>query len=275
MTRVMQARRLAAILTTTAIAVGCATRGPYVPAITPNPDKFLLERGKDNLDRKRWINAREYFRSLVDTYPQSPYRSDAKLAIGDTYMGERTSEGYVLAINEFREFLNFFPTSARAYYAQFQLGMAHFNQMKAPLRDQTETRNALREFETYVAKFADQPLIGEARRRLREASDRLDESDVSVAEHYFRIRWYPASIGRLTALLAKDPEFTRRDKAYYLLAASLERMHRSAEALPYYERLIKEFEQSDYLEPSRKRLADLEATRSAPPVKDTAKSSSR
>ena len=36
----------------------------------------------------------------------------------------------VLAINEFREFLSFYPTHQRADYAQFKLGMAHFYQMR-------------------------------------------------------------------------------------------------------------------------------------------------
>ena len=54
--------------------------------------------------------------------PQSPYRPDAKLGIGDTYLGEGTREALVLAINEFREFLSFYPTNPRADYAQYKLG---------------------------------------------------------------------------------------------------------------------------------------------------------
>ena len=50
----------------------------------------------------------------------------------------------MLAINEFREFLSFYPTQPRADYAQYKLGMAHFRQMRAPQRDQTETRDAIR-----------------------------------------------------------------------------------------------------------------------------------
>jgi outer membrane protein assembly factor BamD len=146
--------------------------------------------------------------------------------------------------------------------------MAHFYQMKDPMRDQTETRDAIRELQTYVTKYADQPLIDEARQHLREAKDRLDSWHVGVAEHYYRIRWYPGAIGRLTPLLKDDPEYTNRDKAYFLLAESLEKVKRPAEALPYYERLVKEFEQSDYLELAKKRIADLKATLPAAGAKD-------
>jgi outer membrane protein assembly factor BamD len=264
--------RFTAVVAFAALVGACATGGAKKPpAGTPEPDKFLFDRGNENLARKRWVVAREYYRQLVDSYPQSSYRADAKLGIGDSYIGEHSAESYVLAINEFREFLNFYPTSPRAHYAQFKLGMAHFYQMKAPMRDQTETRDAIRELTTYTTKYADKPLIGDARQHLREARDRLDQWDLGVAEHYFRIKWYPGAIGRLTPLLKNDPEFTNRDKAYFMLGASLEKVNRPAEALPYYERLVKEFEQSEYLEQARKRITDLKATLPAANVKDVAK----
>ena len=77
------------------------------------------------------------------------------------------------AINEFREFLSFYPTNPRADYAQYKLGMAHFRQMRAPQRDQTETREAIREFETFVARYPNSSLMpevqGEAARGARSA----------------------------------------------------------------------------------------------------------
>ena len=74
------------------VMAGCAT-GPKTPPVgTLEPDKFLWERGTQTLIDKKWLTAREYFRQLVDVYPQSPYRADAKLGIGDTYIGEGTPE---------------------------------------------------------------------------------------------------------------------------------------------------------------------------------------
>jgi len=264
--------RVSAVLALAVLVGACASGGAKKPPTgTPEPDKFLFDRGSENLGRKRWIVAREYFRQLVDSYPQSKYRADAKLGIGDTYMGERSAESYVLAINEFREFLNFYPTSPRAHYAQFKLAMAHFNQMRSPMRDQTETRDAIRELQAYITKYPGQELIGEAKQKLREAKDRLDEWDLGVAEHYYRIKWYPGAVGRLEPLIKNDPEFTGRDKAYYLLASSYEKVKQPARALPYYERIVNEFDRSDYLETAKKRIADLKSTLPAAAGKDTPK----
>ena len=257
--------RLTAIVLLAALAGACASGGPKKPPTgSLEPDKFLFERGNENLTRKRWLVSREYFRQLIDSYPQSPFRADAKLGLGDTYLGERSGESFVMATNEYREFLNFYPTHERAHYAQFKLAMSHFYQMRAAMRDQTETRDAIRELQTYVTRYADKDLITEAREKLREAKDRLADWDAGVALHYFRIKWYPGAVGRLVPLLVSDPEYTRRDAVYYYLGESLVKVNRPAEALPYYERLVKEFEQSEYLEQAKKRITELKALPAAP-----------
>ena len=268
MNRLIERLPLLTLVLLAALAAGCATGGPRKPpAGSLEPDKFLFDRGTDNLDRKRWLVSREYFRQLVDSYPTSPHRADAKLGIGDTFLGERSAESYVLAINEYREFLNFYPTHSRAHYAQFKLAMAYFYQMRAPMRDQTETRDAIRELQVYLSRFADQPLAGEAREKLREAKDRLADWDAGVALHYFRIKWYPGAIGRLGPLLKSDPEYTRRDSVFYYLGESFMKIQRPAEALPYFDRLVNEFEQSEFLERAKTRIAEIKALPPAGPAK--------
>ena len=49
-------------------------------------------------------------------------------------------------------------------------------------------------------------------------------------------------------------------------------MNRQAEALPYFERLVKEFEQSEYLEEATKRIAELKSSLAAGPGKAKAPS---
>lgn len=257
-TRLRRAAQLCAIVLLAA-AAACST-GPKKPPVgTPEPDKFLFDRGSETLNQKKWIVSREYFRQLVDGYPQSRYRADAKLGVGDTYLGEGSAESYVLAANEFREFLNFYPTHGRADYAQYKLGMSHFYQMHGPERDQTETKEAIAELSNFVERFPNSSLMPEAKAKLREAKDRLGESEYRVGYYYFRSRWYPGAIDRFKSLLRRDPEYTHRDAVYFYLAESLIKIQQPAEALPYFERLIAEFEQSEHLVEARKRVEGLKS----------------
>jgi outer membrane protein assembly factor BamD len=253
----------------TALA-GCAEKKPTLPPGSADADKFLFDRGSEAAKEKKWLNAREYFRNLVDNYPQSPFRPDAKLALGDTYIGEDSTESLLLAANEFREFLTFYPTHPRADYAQLQLARSFMEQMLAPERDQSATKDAIKEIEIFLQRFPNSKLMPEARRMEREAKDRLSEANYRVGFYYFRVKWYPGAIERFKEILKTDPEYTNRDAVYYHLGESLYRSAlqlkepteigaRKAEALPYYERLLKEFEKSEYLADAQKRVAELKA----------------
>jgi outer membrane protein assembly factor BamD len=234
-----------------------------VPSGTPQPDKFLFDRGTAQLNNKKWLTAREFFKQVVETYTSSPYRPDAKLGLGDTYLGEGTAEALVLAINEFTEFLSFYPTNKRADYAQYKLGMAHFKQMRAAQRDQTETREAIRAFETFIERYPASPdrtvNAGEVNTRLRQARDRQSQADYQVGFFYYRARWYAGAIDRFKSVLKQDPEYTGRDAVYFYLGESLVKVKLNAEALPYLERLVTEFERSEYLDQARKLITTLKA----------------
>ena len=49
------------------------------PTGTPSPTSSCSIAAPSNSPKKHWLTAREYFRQLVDSYPQSPFRADAKL----------------------------------------------------------------------------------------------------------------------------------------------------------------------------------------------------
>lgn len=246
------------VIASVACGTGAGKRG-IVPAGTTEPDRFLFERGTEELNKKKWLTAREFFKQLVETYTQSVFRPDAKLGIGDTYLGEGSAEALVLAINEFREFLSFYPTNRRADYAQYKLGIAHYRQMRNPQRDQTETREAIKELQAFVDRYPNSELIGDGRAKLREAKDRLEDSDYLVGYFYFRIRWYQGAVERFKPLMSDDA-YSNRDALYYYYAESLVKLNREAEALPLLERLVNEFEKSEYLPQAQKRIAELKAT---------------
>ena len=109
------------------------------------------------------------------------------------------------------------------------------------------------------------------KQRLREAKDRLSDADMQVANFYLSIRLYAGAEPRYRHVLETDPEYTRKDSLYFHLAETLEKSdQRRLEALPYYERLVSEFEQSEYLEEARRRIdrlkLELKLTETAPPA---------
>jgi outer membrane protein assembly factor BamD len=260
--------RIWVLVLVTVLAAACAEKTATVTPGQADADKFLFDRGTAAAKDEKWLDAREYFRNLVDNYPQSPFRPDAKLALGDTYISDGGTENLLLAANEFREFLTFYPTHPRADYAQLQLARSYTEQMLAPERDQQPTKDAIKEIEIFLQRFPNSKLMPEARKMEREAKDRLSEANYRVGFFYYRIKWYTGAVDRFQEIIKNDPQYTHRDALYFHLAESLylqskqavdtaDSKAKLAEALPYYERLVKEFEKSEYLAAAQKRIAEL------------------
>jgi outer membrane protein assembly factor BamD len=248
---------LSALATVLSLGLSACASSGAIPPGTAEADKVLLDRGNEALADKKWVAARGYFSKLLEGYPQSPHRADAKVGVGDSYLGEGNTASYVFALNEFREFLAFYPTNSRADYAQFQLATVHLRQMLGPQRDQTETKEAIREFQTFVDRYPASPLLPQAQQLLRQAKDRLADGELQVGTFYLHIGLFPSAVARFRYLLDTDPGYTHRDSLYFYLAEALQKSEKKAEALPYYERLVQEFEKSEHLVEAKRRIEQL------------------
>ncbi len=250
---------LPAVLGLALVLAACGSSGnPRLPAPGElGADKFLFDRGQEALEKHRWLDAREYFRRLIDTYPGSEHRRDAKIGLGDSYLGEGRTDSLILAANEFREFLTFFPLAPKADYAQYRLAICHARQMLSPERDQTATLAALQEAETFLRNYPQSAYRPEVLKMQRQARDRLSEAEYLVGVLYFRLRSYAGAVARFEALLVADPEYSGRDGVYFYLGEAFVKGGDTATARRWYERLMKEFAQSDYLDEARTRVAAL------------------
>lgn len=235
------------LLTLALVMSACSSRRGQIPTGVTQPDNYLWEQGSAALADRKWFTAREYFQQLVDGYPQSPHRADAKLGLGDAYLSDGSIEGKLRAEREFQEFLAYFPTHARADYAQFKLAMTHYDQMPKAERDQSETKLALEQFTLFRERYPNSSIIEEVLAREREAKDRLSESIYKVGFYYHRARWFPGAIARFKEVLESDPQYTGRDAVYFYLAEALVTAGREAEALPLLDRLAAEFIESEHL----------------------------
>lgn len=245
---------------------GCGPREPDIPPTAADADKLLFDRGQAAMVEEDWTRARQYFVQIRDTFPQSPLRAAARLGVADSHEGQGTTANYVSALAELQEFLRLYPTHPLAAYAQYKVGMVYYHQMRGPQRDQSETREAVHEFELFIDRavndqtFAvgvDDGLMGEVRAKLRDARDRLSDASFIVGRYYYRNKYYPGAIDRFRAILDEDPGYTRRDQVYFYLATSLEATNMDVEALPMFERLVAEFPETDYLDEASDQIAEL------------------
>ena len=240
--------------------VGCGglKKPKEPPQGAVDADKFLFDRGTQLLAKKNWITAREYFKRIVDSYPQSQYRADAKLGVGDSYLGEGRTDSLILAVNEFKEFLQFFPLNDKADYAQYRLALASSKQMLSPERDQTATHETLAEVQHFKEAHPNSPYMPEVDKIYRQARERLSESEFRVGMLYFRIHGYIGAIGRFSALISDDPQYSKRDELFFYMAETCNKAPAlKAQAVTYYDMVMSEYPKSKYAKRAKRRLEQM------------------
>lgn len=255
-------RRQLAVLALAVSAAAMLLAGCVRPLRMPQPgerepDKYLFDRGSEALKAKHWLEAREYFQRLVDQFPQSTYRQEARLGIGDAYLGEGGYDTLVIAAEKFREFLRYFPLNERADYAQYKVAVAESEQMLSPERDQTPTVSAMREIEAFLRLYPNSKYTPEVLALQRTARDRLSDSEYRVGVFYFRSRWYRGAIPRFESILKNNPDYLRRDAVYFHMAESLLRTGRTKEAFEMFNKVVAEFKESEYLKDANARITEL------------------
>lgn len=257
-------RRLWCAAGLAAMLSACASGQPDIATLTSNSDQAIWDAGQKALERKDWISARQHFRRIVDGFPQSPHAANARLAVGETYVGEGGSTNDLLAVGAYREFLTLYPSNPKSDFAQFQVAEAYFRRKNGPDRDQTDTREAVAEYQRLLDLYPNSTYGERARERIIEARQSLARAEFLAGYFYQRTRELcRASIARYEVVLKDYPDYKALDEVLFRLGECLQTSGRGAEALPYLGRLLEEYPNSSWAAPARALMA---AAAAAPPA---------
>jgi outer membrane protein assembly factor BamD len=229
------------------------------------PDKMLYDRAVDDYKHGRYTEARLNLQTLINSYPDSEYLAKAKLAVADSYYKEGGIDSLTQAVQEYKDYITFFPFLDDASYAQMQVAMAHYRMMEKADRDPTEARLAEQEFQTFMLKYPKSPLYPQAEQRLRDVQEVLAQADFDVARFYYIKDDFRASIARLIEVTNRYPLFSQSDRAIWMMgdiyrrasAGSKNEQQRAfwrAQADNQYARLVKEYPLSSLANEAKNRL---------------------
>lgn len=256
-------RRLSSSLALIALSA-CASGQPDIATLTSNSDQAIWDAGQKALERKDWISARQHFRRIIDGFPQSPHGAEARLAIAATYVGEGGSTNDLLAVGAYREFLTLYPSHPKSDFAQFEVAEAYFRRRNGPDRDQTDTVEAVAEYQRLLDLYPASTYGEQARARIVEARQSLARAEFLAGYFYQRTRELcRAAIARYEVILRDYPDYRSLDEVLFRLAECLRSTGRSPEALPHLGRLLEEYPNSSFAEPARQLMATVAA---APPI---------
>lgn len=244
----------------------CSNRGrdADLALLGTNSDQLIWEAGQKAFAKHDWETARQHYKRIVDGFTTSQYVPSARLALGDSYFQEGGTANYILAIAEYREFLNLYPSHPRGDYAQFQVGECYAKQRNGPDRDQDPTRRALDEYTRLLDLYPQTSLAEQARKRIVECRQSLARAEYIAGFFYQRTRQLCRSaIPRYETVVSEYPDYAQLDEVLFHLSECLAASGRDAEAKPQLARLIESYPKSPFVDDAQALLARLE-TKKAP-----------
>lgn len=248
-----------AMLLASSIFSCSAHQGDLDPA--KQSDSQLYQIGVQALKEGDKLQARQAFKVVFDSFPKSEYRILAKLGYADSFYYEGNDPNYLIAIQEYQDFISLFPFSPKAEFAQFQIGMCYFNMTEKPDRDQTNTRKALEEFKKVTDNYPKGSYYKNAYDKIIETYSRLAEHDFLIGKFYQRTGRLHAAVERYKGILSSFPEKVYQPHYYYHLAQSLEEMGQTKEACTYYSQLLEKWATSEFTsdaQPAKARVCSKE-----------------
>lgn len=209
------------------------------------------------------LTALPLFQRIRSEYPYSRYAALAELRIADCNMIQNQ---HTEAIRAFRSFVRHRPAHPQVPYARFKIAEAYYRQVPTDFflspppheRDQTPTRNALRQLRRFLLDHPDSEYADEAREMVRGSLALLARHELYVAEFYLGRDRPRAAVGRLRHLLDVYDGSGIEPQALLLLGRVFLHMREVSDARQAFEELIERFPESGYAEQAREFLRRFE-----------------
>jgi outer membrane protein assembly factor BamD len=195
------------------IATGCSWLKPQPTPILPAEELYQL--GESELDKKRYAEAREQFRKVVERHPNSSYAPRARFLIGESYYRE---PDFDKAAKEFEAFLAFYPRHQIADLVQFRLAMSYYDQIKPIEQEQAFAQKAMEQFKKLVKEYPESRYATDALAKLEVCRGRLAQKEVWVAAYYMNQGNRSGARQRLEKVIKEYPRAPVMPEALSLLA---------------------------------------------------------
>ncbi|HLM02442.1 MAG TPA: outer membrane protein assembly factor BamD [Pyrinomonadaceae bacterium] len=236
--------------------------------VVPGRDRELFIVATREVRKNNNEVGRLLFQTIITTYPDSPYLPMAKLAIADSFYLEGSTSALIQAAAAYQDWLTFFPTHPLACRVMLKIAESEMRQIGLPDREITRAKRAEAKLKAFTQHrhCADSPLRIEVDQRMAEVQDNLGLHNLNIANYYYTLSVNQKKGGlkgaqsRYREIMDKYPNFSYMDEALYKIAVTYQIEEETDEAAKYFQRLIRDFPNSEYIEKAKEQLQLMGAT---------------
>lgn len=227
-----------------------------IGSVSPGRDKELFIVATREVRKKNFDVGRLLFQTIITTYPDSPYLPMAKLAVGDSFFLEGSTSSLIQAIASYQDWLTFFPTHPLADRVVLKIAESEMRQIGLPDRDPTRAKRAEARLKALLQQYPNSALRTDAELRLREVQDNLGLHNLLIANYYYNLSieqrkgGLKGSQSRYREIIDKYPGFSFMDEVLFKLAVTYVTEEETDQAARYFQQIVREYPNSDYVQRS-------------------------
>jgi len=219
-------------------------------------DKAIYERAQ-KLGKRDAEKARLLYKEILQVYPDSVYARKAKIGIADSYFKQKDSASLIIAASEYQEFVNLYPNSPDSIYAKFRIGRCYERQSKSAGRDQTNTKQAIKAYQSLQKMYPGTEESDKADEILKKLNQRLAQHYFGIGMANYRLNAFKGAISRFKQVIDNYPNFQKMEKLYYFTGKSHAKLREYDAAISFFQKIINSFPRSKYIKGSKKQLERL------------------
>ncbi|KQS72648.1 hypothetical protein ASG39_02540 [Rhizobium sp. Leaf371] len=192
-----------------------------------DPPEVLYNQGLANLNAGKTTEAARKFDAIDKQQPFSEYAR--KALVMKAFVNYRQGQNQD-AINAASRYLNLYPESEDAAYAQYILGLAYSKQIPTVTQDQKPAFKTIEAMQVVVDKYPNSEYVEDAQAKIRYAKDQLAGKEMQVGRYYLERKEYLAAVTRFRTVVEQYAGTNQVEEALARLVESYFAMGITSEA---------------------------------------------
>ena len=177
----------------------------------------IYQKGEGSLEGGQSEDAAFYFGEIERLYPYSEW---AKRGLIMQAFAHHKDRAYDESRASAQRYLDFYPTSEDAAYAQYLLALSYYDQIDDIGRDQGLTFQALQALRAVIEQYPDSSFAAEAKLKFDLAFDHLAAKEMEIGRYYLKRNHYAAAARRFRVVVEDFQTTTHTAEALHRLVES-------------------------------------------------------
>lgn len=165
------------------VLAACSSSKSAEKLLNPDPPDKMYAIADALLTRGRFEDAAQKFEELDRDHPYSP---EARRAIVMSAFAYYKAAKFPEAIATAKRYTTMHPGTKEAPFAHHIIASSYFDDINGPNRDQGNTRRALAEFKTLIARYPESQYAKGAENKIRLCEDSLAAQEMHVGLQYLK-----------------------------------------------------------------------------------------